>query len=258
MSRIDVKRVVFLECGRQAGSGYLVARDLVLTAAHCVGPVGTAVEVRALHREPGSGGLSLTSKVEFHVQAVSSGHLERSVNGDGFALLTSRKRDPFELGDITTAPWGRLAGDNRLPAEALCFPRLADTGKRINVERALGMLIPITGAREVPSTGGPAWSLAFQVQSGTPLGSGALWQGASGAALFGEEHLVGVLSEYQPTVEGRLRAMPIELLRNDLSLVKCLKEHTGSDVVFEPIWAGHEVLERPYTPLPEPGQPLIC
>ncbi len=45
--------------------------------------------------------------------------------------------------------------------------------------------------------------------------------------------------------------MPIELLRNDLSLVKCLKEHTGSDVVFEPIWAGHEVLERPYTPLPE-------
>jgi tetratricopeptide (TPR) repeat protein len=253
VSCIDVKRVVYLysDSADQSGSGYLIARDLVLTAAHCVGPVGTAVEVKALRREPGSASLTLTPKAEFQVEAVSGSHLERSANSEGFALLSPRGNDPFELGDIPAVPLGRLAGDDELPAETLGFPQLADTRGRINVEHAFGILIPLTGAREIPSTVGPAWSLTFQVQSGTPLGSGALWRGASGAALFGKEHLLGVLSEYQPTVEGRLRAIPTELLGNDPSLTKCFKEHTGRDVSFDLIWAGQEILEPPYTPLPE-------
>ena len=258
MSHIDVRRVVYLRSADNLGSGYLVARDLVLTAAHVVGPVDSPVEVQALHPQQGSGGLSLTLKVEFQVEAVSGGHLERSANSDGFALLSSRQSDPFELGHIAPVRWAKLVGDRPLPAETFGFPQLADTLANtevwLNVEHALGKLTPGTGAREVPSTDGPAWSLAFQVESGTPaarVGGGALWQGASGAALFGDDQLIGVLSEYQPTVEGRLRATPVCLLGNEASLVECLKKHIGSDVVFEPIWAGREILQPPYTALPD-------
>jgi tetratricopeptide (TPR) repeat protein len=253
VSYAHFKRVVHLdsEATDSEGSGYLVARNLVLTAAHCVGPVGSIVKVQALEQSPKTKGLRLTAEVEFSVAAASLGHLQDPDNRDGFALLTSSETDPFKLGTIPPVRWSRLVGDVPLPAETFGFPRLADIGDRINVERALGRLIPFTGAKEVSSNGASEWSLTFQVQSGSPAAhEGDLWEGASGAALFSGEHLVGVLSQYEPKLQGRLRAIPVHLLRTDQSLVECLKKRTRADVIFEPLWAGQEILEPPYTELP--------
>ncbi|SPL98894.1 Tetratricopeptide repeat family [[Actinomadura] parvosata subsp. kistnae] len=170
---------------------------------------------------------------------------------DGFALLSTDRDDPFGLRALEPVRWGRLAGTDSLRAEAFGFPELADE-QRGNLEHAVGKVIPCSGAVAGPEQ--PGWRLAFQVESGTPavgVEAGALWRGASGAALLGEGHLLGVLTEWHPIVSGRLRALPVELLRDQKTFLQRMAEYGVAPVVFEPMWAGWQVLEPAYTPLPE-------
>ncbi|MEV0741500.1 trypsin-like serine protease [Streptomyces sp. NPDC050549] len=246
----ELRRTAFLRTGRAQSSGYLVAPRLVLTAAHCVGEVAEPVEVRVPESGPHQGRLRASQPVCFHVVARSEGF--SGAGDDGFALLSTEEDDPFGLKTAEPVRWGRLTGTDPLPADVLGFPELADADGKANLEHAYGKLIPWTGT--VTGEEKPSWHHAFQVESGTPLvgvGGGALWRGASGAALLGEGNLLGLLDEWHHSVEGRLKVIPVQLLEGQKGILDLLAEDGVGPVVFEPMWVGQKVLEPAYDPLPE-------
>lgn len=248
MGNLDVVRVVSLyaEAVDRSGSGYLITPSVLLTSAHCVGPVGSPVEVLALKRGRSAGSLDATPPADFRVAAVSS------ASPNGLALLESRQADPFGPGEVAPVRWGYLAGMLPLPAETMGFPELAITRGRLNAEHAVGKLIPFAGAREINPDSPETSSLAFHVESGSPdvnVGGGALWRGASGAAVFSESHLVGVLNEYQPHMRGRLMATPVSVLEGNSAILGFLRKHIGKEVRFEPVWTGDEILDPAYSAL---------
>lgn len=248
MSGIELTRVV--SCHTRAiksyGSGYLVTPGVVLTASHCVGPVGSPVEVLALKPGKPAEGLTATPPADFTVAVVVG------AQANGLALLESATADPFDLGDVPPVRWGWLAGMLPLPADTIGFPELADTGERLNAEHAVGRLIPVSGGREIRPESPETSSLGFHVESGTPdvnVGGGSLWRGASGAAVFSESHLIGVLGEYHPLMRGRLKVTPVARLVNDRDALGFLAERGWKAVSLEPVWAGDELLDPAYSEL---------
>ncbi|MFD9334944.1 trypsin-like peptidase domain-containing protein [Streptomyces sp. NPDC060028] len=256
----DAERLVSILLDKTRGSGYLLAPNLVLTAGHCVESEGSEVEVLRFSRDE-HGRYDLAASSAFKV-AVKSGP-----NALDFALLTHEgpTSDPLALGGKGRGEvrLGRLVGEDQVPAQALGFPTSqVDTQQYMNVEDARGFVLPLTGSRTAQDAEAPTERLHFQISTGTPVRSVAasLWGGMSGAALFSGDHLLGVIVEDRPTVEGRLQAVPVERIfgeRGHEEAKACLRRHQTrriDDSLTDPVWAGHGVLKPPYSPLPPPDQ----
>ncbi|MFD8479970.1 hypothetical protein [Kitasatospora sp. NPDC059673] len=257
MTGLDPELLVSISAGGKRGSGYLLTPNLVLTAGHCVQSAGTTATVRRLCRYAEDRyALMPDEGVAFRVEIK---------NDLDFALLTrAEDTDPFAIrnngwpGDVRL---GRLFGKDRVPAQALGFPesQVDKVGPKnlMNVEDARGSIFPMSGSREFIQ------SLNFQIETGTsPTRSGtSLWSGMSGAALFSGDHLVGVIVRDRATIEGRLLAVPINLIfgaDGDSAANECLLRARGEEpteqVKLDPVWSGDELLRPAYLPLPPPDQ----
>ncbi len=167
------------------GSGYLVREDMVLTAGHVVDEAAGPCEVRLLCR---SEWLSAEGGVAWRGESTDA------------ALL----RIPAQ--EITaSARLGRLAGARRVPCRAVGFPLAQERGRVRDTEEIEGEIAPLTARKEGVLTVHIAGSVPTAGDSG-----GSPWEGMSGAALFCDGLLVGVL-KVDPASFGtdRLTATPI-------------------------------------------------
>ncbi|MBT2365696.1 trypsin-like peptidase domain-containing protein [Streptomyces sp. ISL-10] len=255
MTGLDAECLVSLSAEGKRGSGYLLTPDLILTAGHCVGPKDSSATVRKYSRHEGS--YELSDERTFRV----------AVNGAeefDFALLESSTDDPFQMGQggrCGEVRLGRLVGEDAVSAQALGFPRSAveqaGSKRLMNVEDVRGSVLPLTGSRR------EVRRVNFQIHTGSsPADGGAsLWSGMSGAALFSEDHLVGVVTEDRATIEGRLTALPVSRVFGDEGLAEanaCLlrtrRETAPARVSLDPVWAGGDILKPAYSPLPPRDQ----
>jgi len=235
--------VAYVRTAGRHSSGYLLAPRLVLTAAHCVDEVGGSAEVQVLRPGSRQGAQQASPVAPFRVVALSDRSETDGV--DGFALLRALEDDPFGLEAPQAVRWGRLTGGEPLAAEAYAFPALAVEGRRRNLEHTFGSLIPGTGTVTGPQRTG--WYLDFDVDGRSCTGD--RWRGASGAAVFAENRLLGLVGAH---AHGRLKVIPVQLLGGQEPFLRLLAEGGAGHVVFEPVWKGQRrVLEPPYVPLPD-------
>ena len=153
------------------GSGYLIADELVLTAAHVLefaegvtAQKGQAADVAYIGNE--------------WQQATVAW-----VDGDkDVALLSS----PGMRADGMVR-WGRLAGSNPLEWGAVGFPVASvDDAAGRQPEHAYGRVSPISDLG--------AGRLALTIESREAIGGDSPWAGLSGAGIFCGDHLVGVVT----------------------------------------------------------------
>lgn len=173
--------------GSGSGSGYAVAADLVLTAAHVV---NEDTDVRIV-----AGGDELPGVVAWRDAKLDA------------ALV--RVPDP-QWGGVDTR-WTTLAGVRRVQCIVIGYPRAqqADAGVRVE-EQISGFVMPVTGSR--------IGRYAINVVSALPYESaraGSPWAGMSGAAVLTEDggQVLGVLTDDPASFEpSRLEAVPVEAL----------------------------------------------
>jgi tetratricopeptide (TPR) repeat protein len=178
----------------ECGSGTLVAHSLVLTAAHVVGSVGTPAKVRLL-----DDGRLLSCEVAWS---------RRDVEVDA-ALLRITDETFIERDGLPPVRWGQLVCARAgAYCEALGFPQVKVSPDRVrDSEQLAGTLRPLgslkTGRLDVVVGGAP--------ESATSTG-GSPWQGMSGAGLFCNGVLVGVVARdekgFASTRVGAVRVSP--------------------------------------------------
>ncbi|TXL89281.1 trypsin-like peptidase domain-containing protein [Streptomyces sp. IB2014 016-6] len=201
---MDPRRLALILSGtaqerRSVGSGYLIAPRLVLTARHVIEDRDThaewpQIQIRVGH--PGEGGTVRTKATVLwrHPQDL-----------DVALLLTA---DPVEVPD-SPVRWGRPVGKAPLRYEGLGFP-LATAEEEREVEHLRGVL-PLL------SSGSRARYVLDQEPAPDHRTDGRkAWGGASGAAVFCDDHVVGVVIEdNQSYGNRRLRASPAHAFVQD-------------------------------------------
>ena len=204
------------------GSGYLIADELVLTAAHVV---AGECEVRPV----GEGEWAPATKVVWR-GAASDAALLRAPG------LRAGERVRF----------GRLATGDRARCRALGFPLAQAYGSKRDTEEIVGQLAPLAGAKRGLLTVHVDGSVPDRDDSGH-----SPWEGMSGAALFSDRLLVGVVV-VAPTHFGtdRLAAEPVTaMVGEDLFRTAVGLEAEGRlDAVEDE--AARALLLAPYEPLP--------
>ncbi|GLY75061.1 HEAT repeat domain-containing protein [Actinoallomurus iriomotensis] len=180
MPGLDVDRVAQIVAGEAEdpgvrGSGYLVCRRMVLTAAHVVAP-DARVRVRFVaddgttRLEPG--------QVVFHEEAVDVAVIR---------LDTGQEVEPVRYGRIPEPS----------PVEAVGFPRFRlrshkdSDGRFRDTRHARGTAHPASWRRE----GG--LEIIVDPPARDPNPRRSPWEGMSGAAIWSVGHLVGVVSEHR-------------------------------------------------------------
>ncbi|MET9551586.1 trypsin-like serine protease [Streptomyces sp. NPDC006645] len=194
---------------RSVGSGYLIAPRLVLTARHVIEDRDTRAEwpriqIRVGH--PGDGG---TVRTKARVLWKHPRDLDVAL------LLTD---DTVEVPD-SPVRWGRPVGKAPLRYEGLGFP-LATAEEEREVEHLRGVL-PLL------SSGSRARYVLDQepAPDHRPDGRKA-WGGASGAAVFCADHVVGVVIEdNQSYGNRRLRASPAHAFVQDGEFDALVREY---------------------------------
>lgn len=188
----------------RSGSGYLVTRHLVLTARHVLLPV--------LDAEPAGGGessdLVLSPGPRCTVRPLAVGGsvgvddyeaaVEWSPGDLDVALL--RIVDPRWNPDVFADEWwAPVTGNREIPVSGVGFPRF----QRDDSEQLVARLRPLSGLIR--------HRLELIIDDPpTAAGEGASpWAGISGAAVFAEDMLVGVVAtDPAGTGHRRLRAVP--------------------------------------------------
>ncbi|MFD3525129.1 hypothetical protein [Streptomyces sp. NPDC058653] len=211
---MDPRRLALIRGGtaqerRSVGSGYLIAPRLVLTARHVLVDSGTdrdwpQIQVRVGH--PGEGGTSPTRATVLWTHP----------RGLDVALLLTddtvgEPDDPVR--------WGRPTGRAPLRYDGLGFP-LAGAGGEREVEHLRGVLPPL-------SSGSSGLYVLDQDPAPDHRADGRkAWAGASGAAVFCEDRLVGVvIQDAQSYGNRRLRALPAHTFIQDADLAPHLGRH---------------------------------
>ncbi|MEE1821571.1 tetratricopeptide repeat protein [Streptomyces sp. BE20] len=199
--------------GPGSGSGYAVGGRLVLTSAHVTGPVGTRVEV--FH--PGGTG-SAGGRVVW-----AGTPKER----DDAALVLV---DDSEHWQPPTAPvrWGRTV--TRRPGarcETWGVPDEAQRhGRPIEASQLRGEVNPgsgFVGNQYVMDLRTPV--------SGWRGGGTSPWGGLSGAAMFCDRYLTGVVAaDRDHSAHGRLNVVPAYVLHHDPAFRAALAEHGAGPV----------------------------
>lgn len=209
------------------GSGYLVRQDLVLTARHVVDRAAGPCEVRLLGRSDWLG--------------VEGGVAWRGESTD-VALLRIPAQEI-----AASARLGRIAGGRRVPCRAVGFPLAQERGRVRDTEEIEGEIAPLAARKKGVLT----VHIAGSVPSAGDAGDSP-WEGMSGAALFCDDLLVGVLT-VDPASFGtdRLTATPITEPAADEAFRAALGGVPGPSLLpaleDEPARA---LLTPPYNPLP--------
>jgi tetratricopeptide (TPR) repeat protein len=194
----------------RAGSGYLVAERLVLTAGHVVDGV------------PTGGRIDVTFPA---AEATATGAVLWSGSADGLdaALveLAAAPKGPVRV-RVRAVRWGRLTGQRPgVQATGVGFPRAlkeAD-GERVpdQVQGTINPGVAFGGRYDLNLSGGHPLA---DTKDPSP------WAGLSGAALFCDELLCGVVVIDTPNFRsGRLTAVPMWRLLADAQFVAALGRH---------------------------------
>jgi hypothetical protein len=210
---MDPARLALIRSGdeqpRGVGSGYLIAPRLVLTARHVLENRSTrtlwpAITVRIGHHSGGE------------MTRVPAQLLWAHADGLDVALL----RIDQEIDVSGSVCWGRPTGTAPLPYEGLGYPWAAK-GETRDPEHLRGELPPLSG-----STGR---YVLDQGPAPVPRTDGKnAWGGASGAAIFCDGHLVGVVTQEEHSYGARrLIALPAHSFVEDGDFVSHLVMHSG-------------------------------
>jgi hypothetical protein len=134
------------------------------------------------------------------------------------------------LGDgLPPVDWGSLAGSTPLPWHAVGYPWAGLTGTEREAEGLWGEVSPITG--------GPGGRLGLTVDSRTARpqpNEDSGWAGLSGAAMFVDDRLVGVVIEDPYGYEGGLTARRVESLRGCAAIFDVIGRPTFDTVDGSP------------------------
>jgi tetratricopeptide (TPR) repeat protein len=200
------------------GSGYLIADQLVLTAAHVLEPAEGVVPQEGQAAEVALMGGEWQQATVAWVDA-----------GRDVAVLSCPGLQPH--GDVR---WGRLVGSKPLDWGAVGFPvASADDVAGRQPEHAFGRTSPISERG--------AGRLALTIDSREAIGGDSSWAGLSGAAIFCGDHLAGVVTT-DPGAYAK-------------SLVGRRVEDFCNDPRFAQVLGGLPALEDVEGSAREPGQP---
>lgn len=170
---------------KKIGSGYLIAPDLVLTACHILGepgqslPRGLRIEIRPL--EDAQKGRSWRSAALGWPKPENWAILSQldvallAIDSDEYTRSTARR---VPLG------WGNLPNDIQLSVTAIGFPRFKQKDNARDTQQIFGDVAPLSGIK----------SKMFEIEyKGRGPKGHEDWSGISGAALFAQDRLIGVV-----------------------------------------------------------------
>ncbi|MBR7834235.1 tetratricopeptide repeat protein [Actinospica durhamensis] len=230
--------------GQGPGSGYLVADRLVLTSAHVVGPVGSAVRVFRPAHEP-------------VFDAVVAWRGTPGGRDDAALVRVEDARWADQGG--APARWGRtVTYRTEIPCRTMGVPEAVQRpGRAVELAQPSGTLNP--------GDGYVAGEYLFSVSGSVPEAGGtggSPWGGLSGAALFCGDLLTGVVVRSPPGwANRRIAAVPVSLLLRDAGFRRVLTEHGGA-AELEPV--EFQVLAEPPAPagpgvlIPSPAGLLVA
>ncbi|MFC8529243.1 tetratricopeptide repeat protein, partial [Nocardia sp. NPDC057227] len=209
---------VFRVTGAAAGSGYLIAARLVLTSAHVVGDQAEVSMFR-----PGFDG-SFTGTVVW----------QGSPGGRDDAALVLLDDPTWTPEPVRPVVWGRLVTDRpRTDCQTWGLPDFAQRkGAAAEGAQHTGWINPGSGTANnhhlVELTEPPP---AAAVSGGSP------WQGISGAAVFCEGLLAGVVAaDPKHREHAALKAVPAYVLLADPQFRDAVAEHAGAaGLRWEPV-----------------------
>ncbi|MES4901635.1 MULTISPECIES: trypsin-like peptidase domain-containing protein [unclassified Streptomyces] len=202
VAEIIVKRGGGLRPGER-GSGYLVTGRTVLTAAHVVHEA-TAVRLRFRADQPGAwsaDGVVVFAAPDIDVAVVS--------------LVDAPDPPP-----VTPVTFGRvMAADGELPCSTMGFPRFKlredapGSGSRFrDAHHQQGTISPWSNTRQ------KTLSIRVDAPAPDPDPEVSPWQAMSGAAVWSEGHLIGVVIEHHASEGlGRLTASRVDRWHDALS-----------------------------------------
>lgn len=212
---------------RQAGSGYLVAPQLVLTARHVVhgkdGMPLPRIDVRVGHPRDGAVARRRAQVCwpDPRPRARENTGAKTGADPGDAALLWLDA--PVDTASASGVRWGRPVGGQAVPYLGVGFPALAayeeDGGAR-GVETVRGMLAPL-------STGpGGTFVLDQDAAPASRHRGTRPWQGVSGAAVFCHGTLVGiVVKDDAGFAYSRLHALPAHTLFAHPGFTELLRNH---------------------------------
>ncbi|MDV9195022.1 trypsin-like serine peptidase [Streptomyces sp. Wh19] len=211
---MDPRRLALIRSGGAGdgritvGSGYLIAPRLVLTARHVLedrdtGTLWPTINVRVGHHR------------ECETTRVAAELLWSHPDGLDVALL----RIDREIDLSGSVRWGRPAGTAPLAYEGLGYPWAAK-GETRAPEHMRGVLPVLSGGKDR--------YVLDQGPAPAPRSDGGnAWGGASGAAIFCDGHLVGVVTEEDLAYGARrLIALPVFSFAGDKGFINHVEEET--------------------------------
>ena len=199
---MDPRRLALIRSGGEGritvGSGYLIAPRLVLTARHVLIDRETEKLWRTIR-------VAVGHERDGELTKTSAELLWEDPDGLDIALLFLDQEIPLPA----PVRWGRPEGLAPLPYQGLGYPWAAKNGDLREPEHLRGFLPLLSG--------GKGRYVLDQTPAPAPrTGGGNAWGGASGAAIFCGDHLVGVVTqEDQAYGARRLIAVPVSSFATD-------------------------------------------
>lgn len=230
---MDIARVAVVRAGGSVrGSGYVLGRRLVLTAAHVFGS-REQVSVQV----PGPAG-RVTCEVAWW-------RFDEGPRGWDAALLVAQ--EDLSDGPLPPVRWGRLVTLEACPAKAVGYPVVGQAGTdTVSITTSSGQVLPESGRDRD--------RYVLVGSSAEPHGDASPWDGMSGAALWcGSKPgtvplLTGVVVGDPPGWNhARLEALPAYVLASEPDVRELVREHTGRPMLLEPADLQH-LADRAHVP----------
>lgn len=175
--------------GRSRGTGFLIADDLVLTAAHVVADAaepGVGVEVRLF--DPAK---------PLEMPWVSAQVVPAGTNAEELDVALLRVAPGgLSAPGVPIPAWGRIEGTGPVPVFAVCFPKAMKDDAGLDSHVVRGVVEPLQGATRFV-IGEATLMIAGSIVPDRGSFDDSPWSGGSGAAVFAANtgQLVGVLTE---------------------------------------------------------------